>query len=160
MREKNAEVCSMNVIAIMGRLAADPQIRQTTTGKCVTGFTLAVDRGRKDANGQYQTDWVPCVAWGNQAEFICKYFQKGSMIALEGRLQSRQYQTKEGQNRTAIEVVVNSVNFCGGKSSTTTAATQTQQAAAGFAASAAPAYAAGPSDDGFATIEDEDDLPF
>ena len=84
----------LNVVAIMGRLAADPQLRQTTTGKNVASFRIACDRGRRDANGQSQADWLDVVAWDRTAEFVCKYFQKGSLIAIDGRLQSRSYQDK------------------------------------------------------------------
>lgn len=77
----------LNVVAIMGRLAADPQLRQTTTGKNVASFRIACDRGRRDANGQSQADWLDVVAWDRTAEFVCKYFQKGSLIAIDGRLQ-------------------------------------------------------------------------
>ena len=75
----------LNVIAIQGRLARDPELRQTTTGKSVASFTVACDRGRRDANGQSTADWIPVVAWDARAEFVCKYFQKGSMIAVDGR---------------------------------------------------------------------------
>lgn len=105
----------LNVVALMGRLVADPQLRQTTTGKNVASFRVAVDRGRKDANGQNQADFFDIVAWDKSAEFICRYFQKGSMIAVEGRLQSRNYQDKNGSNRTAIEVVTSNVSFAGNK---------------------------------------------
>ena len=103
----------LNVVAIMGRLAADPQLRQTTTGKNVASFRIACDRGRRDANGQSQADWLDVVAWDRTAEFVCKYFQKGSLIAIDGRLQSRQYQDKNGNNRTAIEIVANNVKDAG-----------------------------------------------
>ena len=73
----------LNVVAIMGRLAADPQLRQTTTGKNVASFRIACDRGRRDANGQSQADWLDVVAWDRTAEFVCKYFQKGSLIAID-----------------------------------------------------------------------------
>nr|DAX86280.1 MAG TPA: Single strand binding protein [Caudoviricetes sp.] len=101
----------LNVVAIMGRLARDPELRQTTTGKNVASFRIACDRGRRDANGQSQADWLDVVAWDRTAEFVCKYFQKGSLIAIDGRLQTRQYQDKNGQNRTAVEIVANNVNF-------------------------------------------------
>ena len=84
----------LNVVAIMGRLARDPELRQTTTGKNVASFRIACDRGRRDANGQSQADWIDVVAWDRQAEFVCKYFQKGSLIVVDGRLQSRSYQDK------------------------------------------------------------------
>ena len=107
----------LNVVAIMGRLARDPELRQTTTGKSVASFTIACDRnGKRDANGQSQADWIPVTAWDRTAEFVCKYFQKGSLIAVDGRLQSRSYQDKSGNNRTAIEIVANNVNFAGPKS--------------------------------------------
>ena len=106
----------LNVVAIMGRLARDPELRQTTTGKNVASFRIACDRGRRDANGQSQADWIDVVAWDRQAEFVCKYFQKGSLIVVDGRLQSRSYQDKTGANRTAVEVVANNINFAGPKS--------------------------------------------
>ena len=157
----------LNVVAIMGRLAADPQLRQTTTGKNVASFRIACDRGRRDANGQRQADWLDVVAWDRTAEFVCKYFQKGSLIAIDGRLQSRQYQDKNGNNRTAIEIVANNVNFAAPKSANAapmgdagygapTAAPAPRPAAQ---AAPAPSYSAGSNDD-FALIEDEGDLPF
>ena len=106
---------SLNVVAIMGRLAADPQMRQTQAGKSVCSFRIACDRGRKDANGQMQTDWLDVVAWDKTADFVSHYFPKGSMIAVTGRLQSRNYRDKNGNNRTAIEIVANRVSFCGEK---------------------------------------------
>ena len=76
----------LNVIAIMGRLSRDPELRQTTTGKSVASFTIACSRGRKDANGKDLVDWIPVVTWEHTAEFVCKYFEKGSLIAIDGRL--------------------------------------------------------------------------
>lgn len=138
----------LNTVAIMGRLARDPELRQTQTGKSVASFTIACDRGRKDPNGNSQTDWIPCTAWEKTAEFICKYFQKGQMIALDGRLQSRSYQDKNGQTRTALEIVANNANFCGSKESTHPTQTSPSQRPA-----AAP-------DVEYAPIEDDGDLPF
>ena len=106
----------LNVIAIMGRLSRDPELRQTTTGKSVASFTIACSRGRKDANGKDLVDWIPVVAWEHTAEFVCKYFEKGSLIAIDGRLQSRTYKDSGGNNRTAIEIVANNANFAGSKS--------------------------------------------
>lgn len=146
----------LNVIAIQGRLAAAPEMRQTTTGKRVCTFRIACDRGRKDANGNSQTDWIPCTAWEKTAEFIYKYFQKGSMIAVDGRLQSRQYQDKNGQNRIAVEIVANNVNFCGSKESTSTAPQNAAQrpAAPSQRTQGEPYADYAPIDD------DEGDLPF
>ncbi|HIZ47345.1 MAG TPA: single-stranded DNA-binding protein [Candidatus Gemmiger excrementavium] len=159
----------LNVVAIMGRLARDPELRQTTTGKSVASFTVACDRnGRRDANGQSQVDWIPVTAWDRTAEFVCKYFQKGSMIAVDGRLQSRSYQDKNGNNHTAIEIVANNVNFAGPKSANAAPGMGAPAYSAPMAEPAArpavqqapaPSYSAGSNDD-FALIEDEGDLPF
>ena len=158
----------LNVVAIMGRLAADPQLRQTTTGKNVASFRIACDRGRRDANGQSQADWLDVVAWDRTAEFVCKYFQKGSLIAIDGRLQSRSYQDKNVNNRTAIEIVAaNNINFAGPKSSSPASNGDAGYGAPMAApaprpavqAAPAPSYSAGSNDD-FALIEDEGDLPF
>ena len=142
----------LNVIAIQGRLARDPELRQTTTGKSVASFTVACDRGRRDANGQSTADWIPVVAWDARAEFVCKYFQKGSMIAVDGRLQSRTYTAKDGTNRTALEIVANNIHFCGSKAESA--------ASAGSPAPAAPAPSFAPVQEDWQLIEDEGDLPF
>ena len=134
----------------MGRLAADPQMRQTQSGKSVASFRVAVDRGRKDANGQNQTDWLDVVAWDKTADFVSRYFPKGSMIAVTGRLQSRNYQDKNGNYRTAIEIVANQVSFCGEKK---------QENSFQPANENALNFAQGGNDD-FAPVEDADDLPF
>lgn len=139
----------LNVVALMGRLVADPQLRQTATGKNVASFRVAVDRGRKDANGQNQADFFDIVAWDKSAEFICRYFQKGSMIAVEGRLQSRNYQDKSGNNRSAVEVVVSHVSFAGNKEPA-----QSQNVANMVVS--APVVA----NNEYEPIEDDGDLPF
>lgn len=146
----------LNIVAVMGRLARDPEMRQTTTGKSVASFTIACDRGRRDANGQSVCDWLNIVAWDKTAEFVCKYFQKGSMIAVDGRLQSRSYQDKNGQNRIAVEIAANNVNFCGSKESTSAAP---QNAAQRPAAPSQRTH--GEPDADYATIDDDEgDLPF
>ena len=76
----------LNICALQGRLASDPELRQTNTGKQVATFTLAVDRGRRDANGQSQADWIPVIAWEKAAEFAYKWLHKGQMVAVDGRL--------------------------------------------------------------------------
>ena len=158
----------LNVVVLMGRLVADPQLRQTTTGKNVASFRVACDRGRRDANGQNQADFFDVVAWDRSAEFVCRYFQKGSMIAIDGRLQSRNYQDKNGNNRTAVEVVANNINFAGSKNSNAGGGANYQNSAPSYqnaaparpaAVEAAPSYSAGNADD-FAVIDDSDDLPF
>ena len=138
----------LNVIAIMGRLSRDPELRQTTTGKSVASFTIACSRGRKDANGKDLVDWIPVVAWEHTAEFVCKYFEKGSLIAIDGRLQSRTYKDSGGNNRTAIEIVANKAHFAGSKST-------------GGGSNSVPAGGSyNEPTVQYAEIEDEGDLPF
>lgn len=138
----------LNVIAIMGRLSRNPELRQTTTGKNVASFTIACSRGRKDANGKDLVDWIPVVAWEHTAEFVCKYFEKGSPIAIDGRLQSRTYKDRDGNNRTAIEIVANNANFAGSKST-------------GGGSNSVPAGGSyNEPTVQFEEIEDEGDLPF
>ena len=157
----------LNVIAIMGRLVADPELRTTPAGVNVCQFRIACDRNFARQGEQRQADFVDIVAWRAQADFVCKYFSKGSLIAINGRIQTRNYQDKNGNNRTAIEIVANNVNFAAPKSANAapmgdagygapTAAPAPRPAAQ---AAPAPSYSAGSNDD-FALIEDEGDLPF
>ena len=103
----------INRVILMGRLVADPELKTTNTGLSVTSFRIAVDRSYVKQGEQRQADFFDIVAWRNSAEFICRHFSKGSLIAIDGQLQSRNYQTRDGQNRTAIEVVVDNVSFTG-----------------------------------------------
>ena len=121
----------LNICALQGRLARDPELRQTNTGKQVATFTLAVDRGRKDANGQSQADWIPVIAWERAAEFAYNWLIKGQMVAVDGRLQSRTYTAKDGTNRTVLEVVPTT--------STSAAARRTTQPRAPLPRRASPA---------------------
>ena len=105
----------LNVVAIMGRLVADPELRTTPQGTNVCSFRIACDRNFVRQGEQRQADFIDIVAWRSQAEFVSKYFQKGSLIAIEGSLQTRQYQDKNGNNRTAIEFVVDNIYFAGPK---------------------------------------------
>ena len=101
----------MNVICIMGRLTADPELRHTASQVPVTSFTVAVDRAFQQKGSERQADFIPVVAWRNTAEFICRYFRKGQKMAVKGELQTRQYTDKEGNKRTAYEVVADQVYF-------------------------------------------------
>lgn len=102
-----------NVVVIMGRLTSQPELKTTQSGVSVTSFTVAVNR--QYSKGEQQTDFIPCVAWRNNAEFITKYFGKGQMIAIKGSLQQRGFDDKNGNKRTVFEVVVESADFCGKK---------------------------------------------
>ena len=101
----------LNIVALQGRLAADPEQRTTQNGMPVTTFSLAVQRNVKGGDGEYGTDWIDCVAWKGTAEFICKYFQKGQIMAVNGALQTRSYE-KNGVKRKTTQVVVQSAYFC------------------------------------------------
>ena len=158
----------LNVVAIMGRLVADPELKTTQQGTSVCSFRIACDRNFARQGEQRQADFIDIVAWRAQAEFVCKYFQKGSLIAIEGSLQTRQYQDKNGSNRTAVEVVTSNVSFAGSKAADkpVTASYEQQTAnhvreanAAHSGPQAAPSYEQGNMDD-FATISDDGDLPF
>ena len=102
----------LNHIVIMGRLTRDPELRTTQAGVSVTSFTVAVDRdfGGRDG-GERQTDFIDCVAWRSTGEFVSKYFHKGSMMVVSGRLQSRKWQDREGNNRTSWEINADNVYF-------------------------------------------------
>ena len=102
----------LNHIIIMGRLARDPELRHTQTGTPVASFTLAVDRDFRDKNtGERTTDWIDVVAWRGSAEFVSKYFTKGRMAVVEGRLQIRDWTDKDGNKRRAAEVVADNIYF-------------------------------------------------
>ena len=98
----------LNHSVIMGRFVRDPEIRRTNSGKAVTSFTIACDKPGKDSGASF----IECVAWEKTAEFISNYFEKGSAIIVEGRLESRQYEAKDGQKRSVTEVVVSQAHFC------------------------------------------------
>ena len=102
----------LNIAAIVGRLGKDPELRTTQNGKSVTSFSLAVQRGKKNPNGEYESDWIDVQAWGNTAEFICKYFQQGQLMAVSGRIQVRNYEDRNGVKRKAVEIVAQDVSFC------------------------------------------------
>ena len=99
-----------NLVVLTGRLTADPELKTTSNGLSVTTFSIAVDR-RYRSGEERQTDFINIVAWRQSAEFITKYFKKGNLIGIEGSIQTRRYQDKNGNNRTAFEVVVNNVQF-------------------------------------------------
>lgn len=132
----------LNHIVIMGRLSADPELRRTSNGTAVASFTIAVDRDHTQNGQERETDWIPVVAWRQTGEFVSKYFTKGRMAVVTGRLQIRTWKDKDGNNRRTAEVVADSVYFGDSKKENN-----------------APSYAAPGAD--FALVEDEDaQLPF
>lgn len=125
----------LNVVAIMGRLTRDPELKITQSGVNVCRFSIACDRSFVRQGEERKADFIDIVAWRQQADFVCKYFGKGSLIAVDGRLQTESYQSKDGTNRTRIEVVANNVSFAGakaaGKPATASYEQQTAKSCAG-----------------------------
>lgn len=105
----------VNIAIIMGRLTSDPELKTTPSGTAVTSFTVAVDRSFVRAGEERQTDFINVVAWRQTAEFVTRFFRKGSMIAVQGSIQMRNYEDKNGNKRTAFEIVADNVSFCGSK---------------------------------------------
>lgn len=108
---------ALNKIFLQGRLTRDPELRRTGSGTAVTSFSLAVDRDFKSQSGEKETDFIEVVAWKNTAEFVSKYFSKGRMAVVEGRLQIRDWTDKAGNKRTTAEVVADNVYFADSKRS-------------------------------------------
>ncbi len=149
----------LNVIAVMGRLVADPELRKTNSGISTTTFTIACDRNFVNAAGERETDFFDVVAWRGTAEFVTKYFRKGQLIAINGWLQTRTYQTREGQNRKVHEIVADVINFADSKKPSTQSAPPKKVEAERPQTEEQSSYSSG-SDDEFAIIDDSEDLPF
>ena len=143
----------MNKVILMGRLARDPELRSTPNGVSVCTFTLAVSRRFKNANGEYDADFINCVAWRQTAEFISKNFAKGRMLGVAGSLQTRSYD-KDGQKRYVTEVSVDEAYFAGDRGP---AADENRTSAAPLNNGGGAAFGAS---DGFIPMPAEDDLPF
>ena len=139
-----------NLVVLTGRLTADPELKTTQSGISVTSFSVAVNRPYRTGEEQ-QTDFINVVAWRKTAEFIAKYFKKGNMIGIEGSIQTRKYTDKNGNNRTAFEVVVNNAQFV--ESKRDSAVSQGSEQPASFSNAGA---------DDFSDLSDvsDDDLPF
>ncbi len=148
----------LNKIFVMGRLTRDPELRRTNSGTAVTSFTLAVDRDFKNADGTKDTDFVDVVAWRATAEFAAKYFTKGRMAIVDGRLQIRDWQDKDGNKRRSAEVVADNVYF--GDSKKEYGGDYGGAPVGGYKA-AGKAVDVEPGEGEFAEVEDDDsDLPF
>ncbi len=159
----------LNQVALMGRLTADPELRRTPNDVAVTTFTIAVNRSYVKQGAERQADFIDVVAWRNTAEFICRYFRKGQMMAVTGSIQTRTYTDKEGKNRKAFEVVADNVYFTESKNTgsgnredySDRGSSYSQPGYGGntYSAPEKPAYSAG-NDSDFTVIEEDDDLPF
>ena len=144
----------INTVAIMGRLTFDPELRSTPSGVSVIRFQVACDRNYQRAGEERQADFIDCVAWRQTAEFVSRYFRKGSMITVEGSIQTSNFTDKDGNKRKQVEVVANNVSFCGSKAES--------GSERGEYAQAAPSYTNADNSD-FEEIVDGDegdDLPF
>lgn len=157
----------LNSAIIMGRLTADPELRSTPNGISVTSFSVAVDRNYQRQGEERQTDFINVVAWRQTAEFVTRYFRKGSMIAVQGSIQTRSYEDKNGNKRYAVEIVADNVSFCGSKAETGTG----NQARYEAPAQNAPSYqsadtnafdniSSGNDDFNFGSTADDEGLPF
>lgn len=146
----------LNCVSIAGRIVRDPELRRTGSGKAVTSFTVACDRDFKNQQtGEKEVDFFDCVAWGAAGENAARYFIKGQMAMVTGRLQIRQYTDKNGQNRKQTEILVSSLYFCGSKERGTQAGSLDGN---GYST---PAYQALAPAANFAELDGEDgQLPF
>lgn len=142
----------MNVVVLIGRLTANPELRKTNSDISVARFSIAVDRRFARQGEQRQTDFINIVAWRQQAEFVSRYFSKGQLIGIEGSLQMNRYKDKDGNDRTSYEVVANNLHFVGPKANNgESAAPQQETAPQSFSNSDAG---------DFTEIASDDDLPF
>ena len=151
MAEDTQRKIMLNCAVVMGRLTADPEVRQTPSGVSVCRFTVAVDRSYVKQGEQRQADFIDILAWRQTAEFVGKYFQKGSMIAVQGSIQTGSYE-KDGIKRRTFEIVADNVSFCGSKSESGNTAPRNDF-------DSAPSFSNGSVDD-FSASADDDELPF
>lgn len=137
----------LNVVALNGRLTADPELRHTQNDTPVTSFTLAVNRNYVNDSEERQADFIDVVCWRGTAEFACKYFKKGQLIAIEGSLQTRIYEDSHGNKRKAVEVLASHVHFAESKRNSTDNGQSEQTTTAS-------------DNSDFVEIDVDDDLPF
>ena len=140
----------INMVALMGRLTYEPELKSTPNGLSVIRFQIAVDRSYQAKGQERQADFIDCVAWRQTAEFISRYFHKGSMIAVEGSIQTSNYTDKNGNNRKQTEVLANNVSFCGSKSESGNMDIEPESAAK---------YSSTDNSDFEEIVDDDDDFP-
>ncbi len=143
----------LNIAAVMGRLTADPELKTTQGGVSVTSFRVAVERTYVPQGQERQTDFLTVVAWRGTAEFICKYFAKGDMIAVSGSIQTRNYEDRNENKHTAFEIVASEASFCGGKNKAESPAVESQRKRLDLSAAEVE-------NDDLEEIMKDDDLPF
>ena len=147
----------LNHITIMGRLTRDPELRRTGSGTAVANFTVAVDRDFASGDGEKKTDFINCVAWRQTGEFVSKYFNKGSMIAVSGRLEMRDWTDNAGNKRVSAEINADHAYFAGGKKSEDSGSGAAAATRSGFTPPPYPSTAT----PNFVELDDDDaQLPF
>ena len=150
----------LNTVVLMGRLTADPELRHTSNNIAVTSFTLAVNRSYAKTGTERATDFIDIVAWRNTAEFISKYFSKGQLMAVQGSIQTRTYQDKDGNKRKAFEVIADNVHFAEPKREYSSNFEKTESNNfEPHESTASTSFEVGSSDD-FKELPTDDDLPF
>ncbi len=151
----------MNVVALLGRMVADPELRQTPQGTSVVQFRIAVNRSFVKQGEERKADFIDIVAWRQTAEFVSKYFKKGNNVGISGSLQTRTYTDKEGKNRYVVEILADNVYFAESKNTqgNTASAPAPIPTAMPMTSAPAPSYSAGGNDD-FTVIDSSEDLPF
>ncbi|MBE6830077.1 single-stranded DNA-binding protein [Clostridium sp. KNHs216] len=150
----------LNVAVLMGRLVADPELRHTPNDVSVTSFTIAVDRSYVKSGADRQADFIDIVAWRSTADFVCRYFHKGQLVAVQGSIQTRTYTDKDGNKRKAFEVVADNVHFAESKRDSAGAQGSNYHSKTDITAEQpVPAYTSGDTGD-FEEMPLDDDLPF
>lgn len=152
----------LNHVVVMGRLTRDPELRRTQSGTAVTSFSIAVERDFKGQDGEKATDFFDVTAWRNTAEFVSRYFSKGRMVVVDGRLQSRKWEDRDGNRRTSIEIVADNCYFGDSKKeSSAPAPSEAYPPSGGYGPSGYGDYAGGYGDSQFRELENDDgELPF
>ncbi len=143
----------INSVIIMGRLTYDPELRTTPNGISVVRFQVACDRNFSKSGEERKADFIDVTAWRQTAEFVSRYFRKGSMIAVEGSIQTDNFTDKDGNKRKSVQVVANNVSFCGSKAESGTTSNP-------VFSQPAPSYASADNSDFEEISDDDDDLPF
>lgn len=149
----------LNVAILMGRLVADPELRHTPNDVSVTSFTIAVDRSYVKSGADRQADFIDIVAWRSTADFVCRYFHKGQLVAVQGSIQTRSYTDKDGNKRKAFEIVADNVHFAESKRDGVGAQGSFHSKTDTTTEQSVPAYSSGDTGD-FEEMPSDDDLPF
>lgn len=142
----------LNSVVIMGRLTYDPELKATPSGVSVVRITIACDRNYSKSGEEKKTDFIDVTAWRQTAEFVSRYFHKGSMIAVEGSIQTDSFTDRDGNKRKSFQVVANNVSFCGSKAGSGVNTEHGEQPASG--------YSSADNSDFEEIVDDDDDLPF